>query len=257
MARIPRSHPRRTSLLLRERLVAGFNQGLACGEGLIAQGRGEAFDYLIGERTNGFARRAARAAAACLLLAERPVISANGNLAALCPKEAVGLARAVGAEIEVNLFYRTERRANAIRRRLLACGAKRVLGTGSGLLRMPELFSGRRKVSREGIYSADAVLLAMEDGDRTKALRKMGKCVVAIDLNPLSVTAREADITVVDNVVRAMPLIAKEAKGLRSAGRKMLLRIVEGYSNEKERKAAVAHIARRLLLIAGGKKWIG
>ena len=31
---------------------------------------------------------------------------------------------------------------------------------------------------------ADTVLVPLEDGDRTEALVKMGKTVVAIDLNP-------------------------------------------------------------------------
>jgi 4-phosphopantoate--beta-alanine ligase len=62
----PESHPRYQSLLIRERLVAGVRAGITSQEGLIAHGRGEAFDYLLGERTIGSAIRASRAAAALL-----------------------------------------------------------------------------------------------------------------------------------------------------------------------------------------------
>ena len=45
----------------------------------------------------------------------------------------------------------------------------------------------------------------MEDGDGTQALVDMGKKVIALDINPLSRTAKTADITIVDNVIRVMP----------------------------------------------------
>ncbi len=63
MNKIPKSHPRYRSLLEREKLVEGFHKGLVAEAGLIAQGRGEAFDYLIGERTIPSALKATRAAA--------------------------------------------------------------------------------------------------------------------------------------------------------------------------------------------------
>ena len=49
---IPPNHPRAKSLHIRELLVAGFKDGLVVPEGLIAHGRGEAFDYLLGEHTS-------------------------------------------------------------------------------------------------------------------------------------------------------------------------------------------------------------
>ena len=48
---IPKSHPRYLSLQTREKLVDGFDNNLVAKEGLLAHGRGEAFDYLIGEKT--------------------------------------------------------------------------------------------------------------------------------------------------------------------------------------------------------------
>src|SRR5439155_1666799 len=76
---IPRSHPRYESLVRRERLVRAWKEGVVVPEGLIAQGRGEAWDYLFGEETSAPALVAERAAAAHLLAANHPVISVNGN----------------------------------------------------------------------------------------------------------------------------------------------------------------------------------
>ena len=78
--------------MTRERLVAGVEAGITSVHGLIAQGRGEAFDYLIGEQSHPFALTAVEAAAALLLRARHPVISVNGNVAALAPREIVRLA---------------------------------------------------------------------------------------------------------------------------------------------------------------------
>ncbi len=75
--KIPRSHPRYESLVRRERLVRAWKEGVVVPEGLIAHGRGEAWDYLFGEGTSAPALVAERAAAAHLLAASRPVISVN------------------------------------------------------------------------------------------------------------------------------------------------------------------------------------
>src|SRR6056297_3232867 len=104
---IPEDHPRYESLLTRHRIEAGVEKGITSKQGLIAEGRGEAFDYLLGEETIPSADAAERAAVAHLLLADHPVISVNGNVAALVPGEIVELAEAVDADIEVNLFNRT------------------------------------------------------------------------------------------------------------------------------------------------------
>ena len=80
---VPPTHPRYLSLLTRERIVAGVERGVTSLHGLIAHGRGEAFDYLLGERTHPFAHRAIAAAAAALHSARHPVISVNGNACAL------------------------------------------------------------------------------------------------------------------------------------------------------------------------------
>lgn len=201
-------------------------------EGLIAHGRGEAYDYLLGERTTKAAQRAIKAAAAMLLLSKRPVISVNGNTAALCPREIVELAKETGAAIEVNLFYRTEEREHAIKTELEKYGAENVLGVGpKASARIPELQSERRRVDPEGIYVADTVFVPLEDGDRTEALVKMGKKVITVDLNPLSRTAKAAHITIVDNITRAMPALVKASREIRA--NRSLRRIVDGFDNKK------------------------
>jgi len=45
---VPKDHPRKRSLEIRHALVEGYRKGLVADEGLIAHGRGEAFDYLLG-----------------------------------------------------------------------------------------------------------------------------------------------------------------------------------------------------------------
>lgn len=229
---IPSHHPRARSLYIREMLVDGFRRGLVVPEGLIAHGRGEAYDYLLGERTTETAQRAIKAAAAMLLLSSRPVISVNGNTAALCANTVVELAKVAGASIEVNIFYRTEKREMAIKAELELHGAKRVLGVGSkASARIPEIQSERRRVDPDGIYAADTVLVPLEDGDRTEALIRMNKTVITIDLNPLSRTSRAANITIVDNVVRAMPALVEAARKLR--GTMSLKKITDNYDNSK------------------------
>jgi len=229
---IPSDHPRARSLYIREMLVDGFRRGLVVPEGLIAHGRGEAYDYLLGERTTETAQRAIKAAAAMLLLSSRPVISVNGNTAALCANTVVELAKVAGASIEVNIFYRTDKREMAIKAELELHGAKRVLGVGSkASARIPELQSERRQVDPDGIYAADTVLVPLEDGDRTEALIRMNKTVITIDLNPLSRTSRAANITIVDNVVRAMPALVEAARKLR--GTMSLKKITDNYDNSK------------------------
>jgi len=241
------------SLLLREKLIEGFSEGYVATAGLIAHGRGECFDYLIGEESIKPALKASKVAAAALLLAKYPVISVNGNVAALAADEVVKLSEASNARIEVNLFYRSEERAKKIAEVLKAAGAKQVLGVRDAVETIPGLESERGRVSPEGILKADIVLVALEDGDRTEALRKLGKVVIAIDLNPLSRTARAASITIVDNVVRALPNINKYIWELRNQPPKKLAELVNNFSNEDILKEALNHILMRLNELIEGK----
>jgi len=201
---IPKDHPRYRSLVTRERLAACAREGVVTLEGLTAHGRGEAFDYLIGERTTESALLAERTAAAMLLSARSPVISVNGNTAALAAPLLDGLQAASRARVEVNLFHRTEERMEKITKLLESAGVGVLTGRAEPLL---PLSHARALCLREGIFSADTVLVPLEDGDRCEALVSMGKRVIAIDLNPLSRTARTATLTIVDELTRAIPNI--------------------------------------------------
>lgn len=213
--KIPRSHPRYESLVRRERLVQAWKAGIVVPEGLIAHGRGEAWDYLFGEETSAPALVAERVAAAYLLVASRPVISVNGNVAALAAREVVRLARLVPARIEVNLFHRTETRVRRIVRGLERAGARDVLGLRPNT-RIPGIESRRAFSHRDGVFGADVVLVPLEDGDRAEALARMKKTVISIDLNPLSRTSQRATIPIVDELTRAVLNLCKfvdELKG--------------------------------------------
>src|SRR2546427_1447987 len=105
--KIPRSHPRYGSLVTREKLVTAWKAGIVVPEGLIAYGRGEAFDYLLGEETSAPALVAEKAAAAFLVRAKSPVISVNGNVAALAAGAATRPPGAIPAQGAGSLFHPT------------------------------------------------------------------------------------------------------------------------------------------------------
>ncbi len=241
---IPKNHPRYESLMTRELIVEGVRNGITSTHGMIAQGRGEAFDYLIGEKTSKSALQAEKAAATMLLLAEKPVISVNGNVAALVPKEIIRLSELVNAPLEVNLFHRTEERVKKIIQYLRSLGAKKIFTKSDGLI--PGIEHERGKVDAEGILSADVVLVPLEDGDRCKALVEMGKTVIAIDLNPLSRTSQCATITIVDNITRAIPNISKFAEELKNLKNDALCEMLKEFDNKKNLALAIDEIAVHL-----------
>jgi 4-phosphopantoate--beta-alanine ligase len=208
---IPPDHPRYRSLVARERIAGCARSGVVTLEGIAAHGRGEAFDYLLGEKTTDSALVAEKTAAAFLVSAKNPVISINGNTAALAAGLVRDLQQASGAGVEVNLFHRTEERMNLITRLLEEHGVMVLSGKAERLL---PLSHDRALCLRHGIFEADVVLVPLEDGDRCQALRSMGKVVIAIDLNPLSRTARTASLTIVDELTRALPQITRFCREL-------------------------------------------
>jgi len=242
---VPPTHPRYASLKTREKVVEGVEEGITGPNGLIAQGRGEALDYLLGEKTTPPAEEAERAAAALLLLAERPVLSVNGNAAALVPEEMVLLARKIGAPLEVNIFYRTEERVRRIADHLRSFGAEEVLGEEPDAS-IPGLDHARAKAARGGIFDADVVFVPLEDGDRCEALERMGKRVITVDLNPLSRTARTSTVTIVDNVVRALPNLVSLVEEMAGLDDAKLRSILEGYDNISVLRRSVEEMVTHL-----------
>ena len=243
MSDVPEGHPRYRSLKLRDDIVAGVESGITSIHGLMAHGRGEAFDYLIGEETQPFARQAIHTSAAMLLLAEHPVVSVNGNVAALVPDEVIALGKMLKAPLEVNIFHASKAREEAIQQHLLKHGAVQVLMPTTAA-QLSFIDSNRKFVHPDGIFSADVVFVPLEDGDRCESLCKMGKYVVTIDLNPMSRTANRSSVTIVDNVVRAMPLLIQEIHALTHTSPIVLHQIVSRYSNERILETALQWIRR-------------
>lgn len=228
----PKDHPRYKSLLAREKLVSASN--VVAKQGLIAHGRGEAFDYLLGEQTCFPALSAIKAASSAIAAAKNPVISVNGNVVALAAREVARLSEVSGAKVEVNLFHRTPERVSGLTTMMKKVGIK-ALGEDADDL-IPGLSSERAKCCSDGIGSADVVLVPLEDGDRCEALVNMGKKVITIDLNPLSRTAQTAHITIVDELTRCLPLLSefiKDGKGLSDFDNKKCLSDVLKYIAER------------------------
>ena len=257
LGNIPEGHPRRKSLELRERLVAAVEAGLAHPSGLIAHGRGEAFDYLLGERTVPEAEAASKAAVEVLLAAKDPVVSVSGNAAALAAGALSALQASVNGKrmgrapltLEANVFHAGDARVRRIVEVLEEAGGEGVLGRERGA-RIPGLASHRALCAKEGIFKADAVLVPLEDGDRAEALKAMGKVVLAVDLNPLSRTAVAAHITVVDNLVRALPQMAELARRFDRMPHKGPKALAKAFDN----KANLAAVKRRIAANLGAQE---
>lgn len=208
MGDIPENHPRAQSLKIRHKLVEGMYNHIVTETGLIAHGRGEAFDYLLGEKTHDFSKKAIKAAAAHLFLSKHPVISVNGNSAILSKDEIISFSNKSKIPIEINLFYRSQERIDAISKLFLDSGALYLLGNDNNFNEViDEISSQRRFVDKRGILISDIVMVPLEDGDRTEGLKKINKKVITIDLNPLSRTALAADVTIIDNIIRVFPIL--------------------------------------------------
>ena len=238
---VPGSHPRYVSLRTRDAIVEGVRKGVTSQHGLIAHGRGEAFDYLLGEVSHDFALEAVDAAAAALLNAAHPVVSINGNAAALVARQLVQLAAQIDAPLEVNIFHASKAREQAIREHMLEHGATSILMPTEHAT-LDYIDSNRRFVNPEGILVADVIFVPLEDGDRCQALEKMGKRVITVDLNPLSRTSKTASITIVDNIVRCASMLIERVTELKSLDFAARAEIVERYDNA----AILARAEKRL-----------
>lgn len=253
MGEVPDSHPRFASLMARKKLTDAAAAGLLADSALIAHGRGEAFDYLLQERTCDAARQAIRACASSLSSAKNPVISVNGNTVALAGPDLLACAAVLECPIEVNIYYRTPERMAALLAKLdeqkVEAGqlypdlvtqieAVNVLGNSPDA-RIPNLEGPRANCHHDGIFSSDVILVPLEDGDRCEALVAMGKTVCVIDLNPLSRTAKMASITIVDELTRCVPILLDE---LRKGGDSS----IPNWDNERNLKQVTAEMLRVL-----------
>lgn len=229
---VPKTHPRYLSLMMREKIVAGVEKGITSPHGLIAHGRGEAFNYLIGEQTREFAIEAIGVAAAKLLLAKYPVISVNGNSAALVADEIIELSEILNAKIEINIFHTSGFREERIAEHLHESGAREVLLPEQDVV-LSGIDSNRRFINSNGIEKADLVFVPLEDGDRCQALVQSGREVITVDLNPVSRTAVTSTVTIVDDLARAMKRLIENISELKSKGPDELKAYVNGFDNEQ------------------------
>lgn len=239
----PKDHPRYKSLMVREHLAEMVEKGLVNPTGLISHGRGEAFDYLMGERTLEASLKAEKAAAAFLLRAKRPLVCVNGNAAALDAKRLIRLAESIPAPIEINVFHRTEERVGKLVEYMESEGGKNVLGRDPDA-RIPGLTSDRALCSKT-LYDCDAIVVPIEDGDRAEALVKMGKVVISIDINPISRTSKTATVPVSDEMSRALENMISFIEELKGNDEE-IDRIISSYSNVESRREVLADISKYL-----------
>ncbi len=250
---VPKDHPRKASLDERHRLVEAMHSKVLTPHGLIAAGRGEAFDYLFGEKDWQFMLTAEKAAVAALMIADNPVISVNGNVAALAAREIVELAKLTGSKIEVNLFYREPGRMTAVCQSMREAGADPILGCEDEYqVELTGISHLRRVVDKRGISIADVVLVPLEDGDRTMALREQGKFAICIDLNPLSRTAQCSNISLVNHLNRAVANMIRFAKELSLRSKEHLEEIVAVFDNQANLRSALEAISTRVQDLARG-----
>ena len=105
-----------------------------------------------------------------------------------------------------------------------------------------DIKNNRASASKSGIYSADTVLVPLEDGDRAEILKKSGKNIITIDLNPLSRTSKMSDISIMDNIVRAIPFMTKIAQDLKTQDKKFLIELINEFDNEENLKESLQQI---------------
>jgi 4-phosphopantoate--beta-alanine ligase len=258
---VPDSHPRKASLDRRYKLEEAASKGLLAGTAMIAHGRGEAFDYLLGEQTIPIADEATSQAAILLKSAVRPIISVNGNTSILAGEELIGCAAILSCPIEVNIFYRTPERISGLVTHLeyskkivsrtppvgwnkspeeweLAVNRVLILGGfADGVI--PGLDGPRATCEVNGILAADTILVPLEDGDRCEALVNMGLKVIVVDLNPLSRSAMKSTIAIVDDVTRCSKNLQEKLLSFKNIKRIK-------WDNKKSLQAALDTINDRL-----------
>ena len=182
------------------------------------------------------------------MLSNKSIISINGNTAWLCARDLVILSNLTKSGIEVNLFHKRLARSNAIAKILRKEDATEVLGLNTKLKSVINGISSNRKyVDKNGIMKSDTIFVALEDGDRTESLVKMGKKVISVDLNPLSHTAMASDVTIVDNIVRAIPNMIKISEQLVKRDKSYLLQQIKNFDNKENMHRIVAIDKKRNL----------
>lgn len=241
-----KDHPRYQSLVYREKIVKAHQNGILADSGMIAHGRGETFDYLIGEKTTTNTKNTIDIAACYFLTSKNPVLSVNGNTTALVSKDIAQLSKLLDIPVEINLYYRTPERIRNIEKIYKDLGVKDILGTDEDdFIDTPNLNGPRSPVSIDGIKKADLVFIPLEDGDRAEKLYQLNKNIINIDLNPLSRTAQTSTVTIVDNIVRAMPAIIESVKKYSNYNNTDLETKIKEFNNKDNLNNAINDIIQR------------
>lgn len=241
-----KDHPRYQSLVYRDKIVKAHEKGILANSGMIAHGRGETFDYLIGEETTLNSKNTIDVAACYFLTRKNPVLSVNGNTTALVAEDIATLSKLLDIPVEINLYYRTPERVKNIEKVYCELNVKEILGTNEDeFIDTPDLNGPRSPVSIDGINKSDLIFIPLEDGDRAEKLVQLGKETVNIDLNPLSRTAQTSTVTIVDNIVRVMPLLIKSVETLMNSDKKTLLEKINEFNNKENLNTAIQDIIQR------------
>lgn len=241
-----KDHPRYESLVYREKIVEAHEKGILADSGMIAHGRGETFDYLIGEETTSNSQNTIDVAACYFLTSKKPVLSVNGNTTALVSEDIARLAKLLDIPVEINLYYRTPERINNIKKVYEKLGVSTILGTDEDdFIDTPNLNGPRSPVSIDGIKDADLVFIPLEDGDRAEKLSALDKTIVNVDLNPLSRTAQTSTVTIVDNIVRVMPTLIDSVNRYSKYDDSTLYEKIDEFNNKVNLDNAVHDIIKR------------
>ncbi len=77
----------------------------------------------------------------------------------------------------------------------------------------------------------------------------MGKTIIAIDLNPLSRTSKASDVTIVDDVVRALPRIIHHIKSMREekTDKKAMMKEIADFDNTKNLSKILERIQNEVI----------
>lgn len=241
-----KDHPRYQSLVYRDKIVKAHQNGILADSGMIAHGRGETFDYLIGEKTTHNSQNTIDVASCYFLTSKKPVLSVNGNTTALVSEDIAQLSKLLDIPVEINLYYRTPERITKIEEVYRKLGVKEILGTDEDdFIDTPDLNGPRSPVSIDGIKKADLVFIPLEDGDRAEKLAKLDKDIINVDLNPLSRTAQTSTVTIVDNIVRAMPALIKSVNKNMNNDKKELTAKINKFNNKENLNNAIHDIIKR------------
>ena len=71
--------------------------------------------------------------------------------------------------------------------------------------------------------------------------------MIVVDLNPFTRSSKKATITIVDNIIRAIPLLIKQIRQLKKSNKNKLKKILKNHKNKKNLKKAIKEINNNLV----------